>query len=73
MINLRKTQEACCYEPTKPGKVGLEASGEQDFNVAIARCVIRLMAVRKTEIVGDRLVKFLGLFLRHASEKGVTV
>ncbi|KAI9880867.1 MAG: hypothetical protein M1830_010462 [Pleopsidium flavum] len=72
VINLRKIQEACCYEPTKPGKVE-EDFGEDDFNVEVARCVIRLMAVRKSEAVGDRIVRFLGLFLRHASEKDISL
>lgn len=36
----------------------------------IARCVIRLVGVKKSEGVGDRIVRFLGLFLRHATEKG---
>ena len=32
--------------------------------------MIRLVGVKKSEGVGDRIVRFLGLFLRHASEKG---
>lgn len=70
VISLRKIQEACCYEPTKPGKQGGDGFEEDDFNVEIARCVIRLVGVKKSEGVGDRIVRFLGLFLRHASEKG---
>ena len=69
MVNLRKVHTACCYEPTKPGKKD-DGFGEDDFNVEMARCVIRLVGVKKSEGVGDRIVKFLGLFLRHASEKG---
>ncbi|KAA6406508.1 MAG: hypothetical protein FRX48_09673 [Lasallia pustulata] len=69
VISLRKIQEACCYEPTKPGKKGEASFEEDDFNVEIARCVIRLVGVKKSEGVGDRIVRFLGLFLRHASEK----
>ena len=71
VVTLRKIHEACCYEPTNPGKKkGLESYDEDDFNVEIARCVIRLVAVKKTEGVGDRIVRFLGQFLHHASEKG---
>ena len=43
---------------------------EDDFNAEIMRCVIRLMGVKKSEGVGDRTVRFLGFFLRHAGEKG---
>lgn len=70
-ISLRKVQEACCYEPTDAkSKKGAEF-GEDDFNVEIARCVLRLMGVKKGEGVGDRIVRFLGFFLKHASEKGL--
>ena len=69
-MTLRKIQESCCYEPTKPGKKGREEFDEDDFNVEIARCVIRLMGVKKSEGVGERIVRFLGSFLRHAGEKG---
>jgi len=70
-ISLRKVQEACCYEPTNAkSKKGVEF-GEDDFNVEIARCVLRLMGVKKSEGVGDRIVRFLGFFLKHASEKGL--
>lgn len=70
MISLRKVQEACCYEPINPSNRRQEDFGEDDFNVEVARCIIRLMGVKKSEGVGDKLVRFLGLFLRHACEKG---
>lgn len=66
MVGLRKLQEACCYESDQRR----QEFGEDDFNVEIARCVIRLMGVKKSEGVGDRILKYLGLFLRHASDKG---
>lgn len=69
MVGLRKIQEACCYEQANSqGQDGFE---EDDFNVELARCVIRLMGVKKSESVGDRIVNYLGLFLRHASDKGI--
>ena len=70
VVGLRKIQEACCYKSIQPGKPSQKEFNEDDFNVEIARCVIRLMGVKRSEAVGDRLVRFLGLFLRHASEKG---
>ncbi len=70
LVGLRKIQEACCYEPTRSDKFGGQGFNEDDFNVEIARCVIRLMGVKRSEVVGDRIVRFLGSFLRHASEKG---
>lgn len=66
VVGLRKIQEACCYESDQ----GRQEFGEDDFNVEIARCVIRLMGVKKSEGVGDRILRYLGLFLRHASDKG---
>ncbi|MCJ1403422.1 hypothetical protein MMC11_006645 [Xylographa trunciseda] len=69
VINLRKVHEACCYETSKPGKKELDDYGEDDFNVEFARCVLRIVGIKKSEPVGDRILRFLGLFLRHASEK----
>ena len=69
LVGLRKIQEACC-EPTRLGKPGRQRFSEEDFNMEMARCVIRLMGVKRSEAAGDRVVHFLGSFLRHASEKG---
>ncbi|KAF2496768.1 hypothetical protein BU16DRAFT_458642 [Lophium mytilinum] len=70
IINLRKIQEACCYEPTNPKKNQKQEDFEEsDFNEELGRCAIRVLAVKKSEPVGDRIVRFLGLFLKHASEK----
>lgn len=72
IVGLRKVQEACVYDAPSRGKKGEQEEhfGEDDFNVEFTRCVIRLMGVKKSEGVGDKLVRFIGLFLRHASEKG---
>ncbi|KAH0298992.1 ARM repeat-containing protein, partial [Aureobasidium melanogenum] len=42
---------------------------EDDFNTEVVRCVLRVLPIKKSETVGDRIVKFLGIFLRVASEK----
>ena len=59
----------CCDEEII--KAGEHNSQEDDFNFEMARCVLRIMGVKKSEPAGDRLIRFLGLFLRHANEKGV--
>ncbi|TKA72582.1 hypothetical protein B0A49_03435, partial [Cryomyces minteri] len=70
VITLRKIQEACCYEPVNPRKqVREESFEEDDFNNEFGRCAIRILAVKKSEPVGDRMVRFLGLSLKHATEK----
>ncbi|KAI1169658.1 ARM repeat-containing protein, partial [Nemania sp. FL0916] len=74
-VTLRKVHEACCYEPpSRPNKSKQDQSqtddfDEGDFNAEFARCVLRIMAVRKSESAGDRAVRFVGVFLRHASDK----
>ena len=73
LVGLRKVQEVCCYEPTRPGKHGRQSFNENDFNMEIGRCVIRLMAVKRSEVTGDRVVRFLGSFLRHATDKGIVL
>ncbi|KAE9364488.1 ARM repeat-containing protein [Stipitochalara longipes BDJ] len=71
VINLRKIQEACCYEPTsnKKSKTGAEDFDEEQFTYEFTRCVLRVMPVKKSESVGERAIRFIGLFLRHANEK----
>jgi hypothetical protein len=73
-VNLRKIQELCCYETPNPRKHAFAQDAgeydESDFNEEVGRCILRLLAVKKSEPVGDKLVKFLGLFLKHASDKG---
>lgn len=77
VVNLRKIQEACCFEPPDTGKKGgknkdeeQEDFDEEEFNTEVVRCVLRIMGVKKSEPVGDRVIRFLGVFLKHASEKG---
>jgi condensin complex subunit 3 len=72
VINLRKIQEACCYEPThnnRKNKTGAEDFDEEQFIYEFTRCVLRVMPVKKSESVGERSIRFIGLFLRHANEK----
>ncbi|KAK4544173.1 hypothetical protein LTR36_004383 [Oleoguttula mirabilis] len=70
IISLRKIQEACCYEPVnyKKGKQSEDFDAD-DFNTEVKRCVLRVLAVRKAEPVGDRVVRFLGTYLNVASQK----
>lgn len=73
-VTLRKIQEACCYEEDKPSKrvFGDEEYDESDFNEEVGRCVLRVLGIKKSEGVGDRLVRFLGVFLRMAGERGTS-
>lgn len=72
VINLRRIQEGCCFGPgkTKGNEPTEEAVDEDGFNAEIERCILKLMGAKKGETVADRVVKFLGLFLKHASDKG---
>lgn len=75
-VRLRKIQEACCYVPqssTKRKNPLGDSFEETDFNTEVERCVLRVMGVRKAEAAGDRIVRFLGLFLKSASEKDLAV
>jgi condensin complex subunit 3 len=72
-VTLRKIQEACCYEPTTAKKSATAAAAsefdEDDFNTEFVRCVMRVMPIKKTESVGEKTIRFIGLFLRHAVDK----
>ncbi|KAG7290299.1 hypothetical protein NEMBOFW57_000298 [Staphylotrichum longicolle] len=72
-VTLRKVQEACCFEPTsvKQSATAAAASAfdEDDFNTEFVRCVLRVMPIKKSEGVGEKTIRFIGLFLRHAVDK----
>ncbi|KAI0880836.1 condensin subunit Cnd3, partial [Annulohypoxylon maeteangense] len=69
VVNLRKIHEACCYEPTRPKKAASTDFHETHFNDEFSRCVLRAMPVKKSEGVGEKTIRFVGLFLRHANDK----
>ncbi|KAK8022014.1 ARM repeat-containing protein [Apiospora rasikravindrae] len=78
VVNLRKIHESCCYEPpSRPAGKGSNKSQapesddfeEEDFNTEFTRCVLRVMPVKKSESVGEKTIRFVGLFLRHANDK----
>jgi condensin complex subunit 3 len=68
-VNLRKIQESCCYEPVSTKNPSEDQFDEKAFNHEFVRCVLRIMPVKKAESVGEKLIRFIGLFLRHASDK----
>lgn len=70
VVALRKIQESCCYEPPNPRKSTEEDFDEGEFNEEICRCALRVLQVKKSEPAGDRIVRFLGAFLKHATEAG---
>ncbi|KAK5683094.1 chromosome condensation complex Condensin, subunit G [Elasticomyces elasticus] len=74
IISLRKIQEACCYEPVsqKKGKQSEDFDAD-DFNGEVVRCILRVLPVRKSEPVGDRVVRFLGTYLSVASQKDIEI
>lgn len=69
VVNLRKIHESCCYEPTDPKHSQSNDFDEEAFNHEFVRCVLRIMPIKKSESVGEKSIRFIGLFLRHAGEK----
>ncbi|KAI1344279.1 condensin subunit Cnd3 [Xylariaceae sp. FL0016] len=69
VVTLRKIHEACCYEPTSKNKHAANEFDEAEFNIEFVRCVFRVMPVKKSESAGEKIVRFIGLFLRHANDK----
>lgn len=62
---LRKVQESCVFEPPTA-----TSPREGDFGAEFSRCVLRLLHVKRTETVADRVIAFIGVFLELASESG---
>lgn len=86
IVQLRKLQEKCCGIAQKKSKKVADTGeeerpvlpteqtlSEEEFNVEIGRCVLRILPVKKTEPVGDRILRFTGAFLVHAAEKDVEI
>ncbi|TDZ27166.1 Condensin complex subunit 3 [Colletotrichum spinosum] len=69
VVTLRKIQEACAYEPTSVRESSSTDFNEEVFNSEFVRCVLRVMPIRKSENVGEKVVRFIGFFLRHANDK----
>ncbi|KAH7193440.1 nuclear condensing complex subunit [Fusarium flagelliforme] len=69
VVNLRKIQESCAYEPTNPDQSQVDEFDEEAFNREFIRCVSKIMPVKKSESVGEKSIRFTGLFLQHASAK----
>ena len=69
VVNLRKIQESCAYEPTNPDQSHVDEFDEEAFNREFIRCVSKIMPVKKSESVGEKSIRFTGLFLQHASAK----
>ncbi|WYZ40366.1 hypothetical protein EsH8_IV_000707 [Colletotrichum jinshuiense] len=69
VVTLRKIQEACAYEPTSLKKSTSNDFDEEAFNSEFVRCVLRVMPIKKTESVGEKTIRFVGFFLRHANDK----
>lgn len=68
-VTLRKLQEACCYEPTTAKKTAAADFDEEAFNTEFVRCVLRVMPVKKSETVGEKTIRFVGVFMRHSIDK----
>lgn len=68
-VTLRKIHEACCYEPADHKSTAASEFDEETFNNEFIRCVLRVMPIKKSESVGEKSIRFIGFFLKHASEK----
>lgn len=68
-VTLRKTHESCCYESISGKNASSDEFDEEAFNREFIRCVLKIMPVKKAESVGDKIIRFVGFFLRLASDK----
>lgn len=82
VVRLRKIQEGCCgirprgkngrksEDVTVPAFEDGEGDAEKEFNTEVSRCILRVLIVRKSEGAGERVIKFLGTFLKTAADMG---
>ncbi|KEY67316.1 hypothetical protein S7711_04568 [Stachybotrys chartarum IBT 7711] len=69
VVTLRKIHESCCYETPNSKTSSAGDFDEEAFNHEFVRCAVRVMPIKKAESVGEKSIRFIGLFLRHASDK----
>ncbi|CAI7678487.1 Armadillo-like helical [Penicillium manginii] len=79
VVRMRKLQEICAgiaqkkkgkdQEPEPVVIPEEETIAEKEFNVEVGRCMLRILPIKKSEPVGDRVLRFLDTFLAHAAEK----
>lgn len=67
---LRKIQVACCFDRADGKRTEFDHFTEEDFTHEFLRCTWRILAVKKAEHCADKLVRFLGVFLKNASAEG---
>lgn len=73
MINLRSTYEQCVNGTGSVGSSipgGGGQRGEKAFVREFCRFLNRVLVVKKSEVVGDRCLRFADLFVRGLLEKG---
>lgn len=58
------------YSNIESGLDNREGIAEKEINMEITRCILRVLGVKKAEGAGDRVIKFLGTFLKTATDKG---
>lgn len=74
-ISLHRLQSACRSgtpngpTTTTPDQDPDADAGEAAFEAEVARCILRVLGVKRGEGVGDRTVRFVGSYLAHAEEK----
>ena len=75
VINLHKLQQqaAKITEPSSKGTGGKKLVGEKTFNDAFVDMIDRTLPIKKGVTVADRVVKFVGAFVKHINEKGAFV
>ncbi|KAJ5669842.1 hypothetical protein N7462_010912 [Penicillium macrosclerotiorum] len=82
VVRLRKLQEICSgivqrnkkNKDQEPEEIVIpeeQTPAEQEFNVEVGRCILRILPIKKSEPVGDRVLRFLDAFLAHALDKDI--
>lgn len=56
---------------TQPGKKGLKLVGERAFQDVFIDMINRVLVVKKGPVNADRIVKYVGSYVKFMNEKGV--
>jgi len=65
-----QTEAAKCVEYVRRGK-GFRPIGERIFEEFLLQMLVRALPMKKGTVQADRVVKFLGAFIKFINEKGM--
>jgi condensin complex subunit 3 len=72
-VNLHKIQDRSKDITEDVGRDKIRVTGEIAFQQAFLECLFRVLPTKKGDLCGDRVVRFIGAYMKFANERGACV